>query len=494
MNYKELVFALNKIGIALSSQRNLNKLLNLIVEEIIDFADCDAASLYIREYNPDQLIFQAAKNMTMEKRNSQSMGQFKAFPVALQKKSIAGYTAITGEIINIPDCYNLPVECEYQFNKSYDEMNSYRTVSMLSVPMKTADGNILGVIQLINKFDKNQQIIPFSQEFEEIITSLASQAAVAITNVRLLQQNKDLYKALVSSFSEAIEARSPHTAGHSKRVAYICLLIANEISKLQSGRYAGHKFTRDEIEELRIAALLHDIGKIAVPEVVLEKVNKLTPEQVEVILLRFECIKYYLQNSSASKEEIQQAEDDLKFILLKNIPGFMSDADLKRLSAIADKNYLDFHGESKKWLSEKEHYFLKVVKGNFTPEEYKIMQNHVVHTYDILQNIPFTEELENIPSFAGSHHEMLNGTGYPKQIQAEDIPLQARIMAVADIFEALTAADRPYKPAIPLEKSLDILRMEVKSGRLDADLVDLFIEHKLYDQYIEAHNENRDVV
>ena len=254
MNYKELVFALNKIGIALSSQRNLNKLLNLIVEEIIDFADCDAASLYIREYNPDQLIFQAAKNMTMEKRNSQSMGQFKAFPVALQKKSIAGYTAITGEIINIPDCYNLPVECEYQFNKSYDEMNSYRTVSMLSVPMKTADGNILGVIQLINKFDKNQQIIPFSQEFEEIITSLASQAAVAITNVRLLQQNKDLYKALVSSFSEAIEARSPHTAGHSKRVAYICLLIANEISKLQSGRYAGRKFTRDEIEELRIAA------------------------------------------------------------------------------------------------------------------------------------------------------------------------------------------------------------------------------------------------
>jgi len=172
----------------------------------------------------------------------------------------------------------------------------------------------------------------------------------------------------------------------------------------------------------------------------------------------------------------------------------MSDADLKRLSAIADKNYLDFHGESKKWLSEKEHYFLKVVKGNFTPEEYKIMQNHVVHTYDILQNIPFTEELENIPSFAGSHHEMLNGTGYPKQIQAEDIPLQARIMAVADIFEALTAADRPYKPAIPLEKSLDILRMEVKSGRLDADLVDLFIEHKLYDQYIEARSENRAVV
>lgn len=498
MNYKELVFALNKIGIALSSERNLNRLLSLIVDEIIDFADCDAASLYLREYNPDQLIFQAAKNLTMEKRNSQSMGQFKAFPVALQKQSIAGYTAITGEIINIKDCYHLADHTEYKFNSSYDDMNGYKTISMLSVPMKGPDGKIIGVIQLINKFDNKKNIMPFTVEFEEIVASLASQAAVAISNVRLLQQNKDLYKALVSSFSEAIEARSPHTAGHSKRVAYICLLIAKELAQLTEGCYAGRVFSKEEIEELRIAALLHDVGKISVPEVVLEKANKLSNEQISIIVLRFECIKYYYKNILTDTVELQnkllEIDNDLTFVLQKNIPRFMNEDELCRLQAIAAKTYQDYSGADKNWLTEKEFFYLKVNKGNFTPDELKIMQNHVVYTYDILKNVPFTEELENIPVFAASHHEMLNGSGYPKHIKAEDIPLQARIMAVADIFEALTAADRPYKPAIPLEKSLDILRFEVKDGRLDGELVKLFIDHKIYDKYLTARDSNTAVV
>ena len=494
MNYQELVFALNKIGIALSSERNLDSLLTLIVNEIIDFTDCDAASLYLREYNPDQLIFQAAKNLTMEKRNPFSMGKFKAFPVALQKESIAGYTALTGEIVNIADCYNLPADTEYKFNRSYDEMNNYRTVSILSVPMMATDGKVIGVIQLINKIGSEGTAVAFSVEYEKIIASLASQAAVAISNVRLLQQNKDLYKALVSSFSEAIEARSPHTAGHSKRVAYICLLIARELANATEGAYAGRKFTQEEIEELRIAALLHDVGKISVPEVVLEKANKLTDEQVDVIKLRFECIKYHLYEAFVIPEEraeaIRLADEDLQFILAKNIPGFMKDDEQQRLKEIAAKKYLDFSGVEQNWLTEKEYYFLSVVKGNFTPEEYKVMQNHVVTTYDILKNVPFTEELENIPLFAGSHHEMLNGSGYPAHITAEKLPLQTRIMAVADIFEALTAADRPYKKAIPLEKSLDILRFEVKDGRLDPDLVNLFINNKIYEKYITARDTN----
>ncbi len=504
MNYKELVYSLNKIGIALSSEKNLYKLLEFMVNEITLFADCDACSLYLREYEPDRLIFETTKTLSMKN----STKKFKAFPIPLEKTSIAGYTAVTGEIVNIDDCYNIDPSKEYSFDSSFDKRVGYKTKSMLAVPMIDHKGKIIGVIQLINRFEKEvsifdienieelqtRGIIPFSSEFIEIITSLASQAAIAISNIRLLEDNKNLYRALVHSFSEAIEARSPHTAGHSKRVTFISSLIAKKINSIDTGFFKNTFFTDDELEELKFSALLHDVGKVSVKEKILEKANKLSDEQIDVIKERYNSIKFSikLESTDYEKEELSliEANDELDFILKINVPGFLSDDDLERINNISKKRYLNVENIEQKYLSQIELDLLKIRKGSFAPEEMKQMQQHVVYTTEILKPIKFTEELKNVSVYAASHHEMLDGSGYPNKLKAGDIPLQSRILAIADIFEALTANDRPYKKAMPLKKSLSILQEDAERGKLDSNIVNLFIKDKVYKQYIES----RDIV
>ena len=489
MDYKELVFALNKIGIALGSETKLQNLFNLIVDEIIKFADCDACSLYIRDEKKSELIFQATKTLTLSGHGGEE-SIFKSFSVPIELKSIAGYTVITGETVNITDCYNIPADKSYDFNESYDQKTGYRTVSMLSVPMKDNEGGVLGVIQLINKFDKKGNIVAFSKEFEEIIQSLASQAAVALINARLLEANKNLYKALVEAFSEAIEARSPHTAGHSKRVAFISNMIAEHINRKNEGTYKNIFFSDEKLEELKYAALLHDVGKVAVPENVLEKRNKLEEDEIAIIKNRFEVIKfsteYNIHDEDLKNDFLKQIDGDLIFLLEKNAPGFCSEEDKKKIVEIGNKKYIDFDGQEHSYLEADEIYMLtNFVKGNFSPEEWEKMKRHVVNTLDILETVPFTDELKDIPKIAGAHHEMLDGSGYPYNIQAENIMLQSRILAVADVFEALTASDRPYKKAIPIDKAKQILGFMAKDGELDKEIVDMFIEDGLYLSYIE---------
>ncbi|MBN2789352.1 MAG: HD domain-containing protein [Candidatus Delongbacteria bacterium] len=497
MNYKELVFAFNRIGIALSSETKMNKLFNLIVDEIIEFADCDACSLYIKNLDKHELIFEATKTVSLLKKDESSV--FKSFSVPLTRKSISGYTAITGETVNICDCYKIGEDKEYDFDKSYDKKTGYRTVSMLSVPMRSTDGDILGVIQLINKIDKNGNIVPFSAEFEQIILSLASQAAVALSNVRLLEANKNLYKALVKSFSQAIEERSPHTAGHSKRVAFISEMIAKHINNKTEGVYSNIFFTYEKLEELKYAALLHDVGKVAVPENVLEKQNKLSDDEMEVITNRFETIKFSITLNMSDMDEIKKAIDgvdnELNFIISKNLPGFISDEDKIKVKEIGAKFYTEFDGTQHSYLTEKEIFMLTdFVKGNFSPDEWEKMKKHVSSTLDILKEVPFTEELKDIPKIAGAHHEMLDGSGYPYHLGHENIMLQSRILAVADVFEALTAADRPYKKAVPLDRSIKILEFMAKDGELDKDIVQMFLDDKLYEIYLDARDNDRIIV
>jgi HD-GYP domain-containing protein (c-di-GMP phosphodiesterase class II) len=486
---QEQIEKLNQIGIALSSETNLEDLLDLIVFEARAFTGADGGSLYILDED-ETLYFNVSQNDTLSRRPNPPPG-FKPYPLTLSKESIAGYVAITGEILNIEDVYGLRDTVPYRFNLDFDKRNDYVTRSMLVVPMKDREQEVLGVLQLINPMDETGQIRPFPKSVERLIMSLASQAAVAIRNATLIADIKALFEALIRYSATAIDARSPHTAGHSRRVAAYSKAIALAINEQSIGRFADVSFSREQLEELSYAAWLHDIGKIGVPEKILDKNNRLSDEAMESIVNRFELIKAFNlcfkddrsheRTGEEAERAVRQIEEELSLIQKTNRSNFLSDEDFAGLQNIASKTYENLAGETIPYLSDKEMEYLSVRKGNLTAEEYHKIQTHVELTYDIVENIPFTRSLQNIPFFSASHHELLDGSGYPKGLKGEEIPLQSRILAVVDIFDALTAADRPYRRAMSPQKAGDILKAEAEAGRLDADIVNLFVDKKLYE-------------
>ncbi len=501
---------LNQIGIALSSEHNLNKLLELIVKEARRFTVADGGSLYIKE--DDKLNFLVAQTESLEKKLN-GAPPFKSFYVPLTKESISGFVAITGEVLNIPDVYHIPPTVEYRFNKDFDKRMGYRSKSMLTVPMRDHKDQIIGVLQLVNSLDAEGRVVPFRREYETLILSLASQAAVAIRNAKLIEEIRALFKSLVRYSAKAIDSRSPHTAGHSGRVAKYSMRIAQAINDETEGAFAHVTFTPEQLEELRMAGWLHDIGKIGVKEAVLEKMTKLSEAQMETIAERFTAIKSSLiiealrqkfelvqMNGEGTArlreietkllEQLKELDSDLDFLRTINIPGYLSPEKIERLRRIGERTFVDSNGEERYYLTPQEYENLSVVKGNLTSAEYKEIQKHVEHTLAILRKIPFTKDLENIPKYAGAHHEMMDGSGYPLGLRGDEIPLQARIMCIADIFDALSAQDRPYKQAVPLEKSLQILQEEAQRGKLDKNLVELFIRRKLYQSQRKVDDED----
>lgn len=497
---QHLVARLNQIGIALSAEHNLNKLLGTIVREARRFTHADGGSVYIRE--GDKLNFLVAQTESLERRNHTKPFS-KSFYVPLTTASISGYVAITGQVLNIEDVYEIPPTVEYRFNKEFDLKVGYRSKSMLVVPMRDHQDDIIGVLQLINSLDSQGGVVPFKKEFDDLIFSLASQAAVAIRNVRLIEEVKTLFRSLVRYSTTAIDARSPHTAGHSGRVAKYSVRLAQAINEEKDGHFGQVKFTPEQLEELRMAAWLHDIGKIGVKESVLEKANKLTDEQLDVVRHRFELIGATLTSratqsklelaragtlNGADNDEVDrdlagrlvQAADDLAFIEHVNIPDYLTEADRERLRRISESTFVDTTGQKRRYLTAKEYEHLSIVRGNLTAAEYKEIQSHVDYTVSILGKIPFTRDLGNIPVYAANHHELLDGSGYPRGLKGDQIPLQARIMCISDIFDALTSSDRPYKKSVPLERSLEILRNDAAEGKLDPYLVELFIRREVY--------------
>ncbi len=503
---------LNRIGIALSSEHNLKRLLEMIVEEARHFTNADGGSLYIRE--GDKLNFIVAQTESLRgKAPSGGQNGFRSSYLPLTKESIGGYVAITGTILNLDDAYLIPPTVEYRLNKDFDNRFDYRTKSMLIVPMRDHEDDIIGVLQLINSLDENKKVIPFKPEYETLIHSIASQAAVAIRNAKLIEEIKNLFRSLVRYSARAIDARSPHTAGHSGRVAKYCVRIMEAINEVEKGPLKDVSYSAQEIEEMRMAGWLHDIGKIGVRESVLEKRNKLTDEKMEAIATRFAFIKSLeiIRNeepvsantsrqtnghaplngvNGACANRITQIDDDLIFLKRINLPGFLQEDDRTRLKEIAEKTYVDLNGETHYFLTPVEYENLSVIRGNLTNAEYREIQSHVDQTLSILENIPFTKDLENIPKFAAAHHEMLDGSGYPRGLVGDQIPLRGRIMAVSDVYDALTASDRPYKKAVPIEKSLAILRDEADRGRLDSVIVELFIEKRLYERRSETEDDD----
>jgi len=501
---RERLETLNKIGIALSSETILSRLLELIVKEARNFTNADAGSLYLVDYDKNCLNFEVAQNDTLKKRADLKSETFKPYSLPLTKNSIAGYVAITAENLNIADVYNLSPEVGFEFNRDFDKRNKYRTKSMLLVAMKDTEGKIIGVLQLINSTNSQGNVVSFDTKIETLVSSLSSQAAVAIKNAQLLKEIKDVFEALIRYSVSAIDARSPFTAGHSRRVAEYTMALAQAINDTHEGPYADISFSPAQLEELNYAAWIHDIGKIGVREWVLDKRTHLSDAEMAALINRFENIKASVITETQEKRlelfhsnresatEIKQIESELKarihhidekltFIKTINTSNFLKDSDINYLEEIYEKNYLDLEGEKRNYLTDFEFENLSVKKGNLTKNEIEEIQSHVTHTENIVNNIPFTGHLKRVPVFAAGHHEMLDGSGYTKHITAENIPIQTRIITISDIYEALIAKDRPYKKSMDPIKSLSILKEEAQNGKLDKVLVRIFIEKKVYE-------------
>jgi len=416
--------------------------------------------------------------------------------------------ALTGEIINIEDVYEAE-GFDFTGPRKYDKQSGYRSRSMLVIPMKNHENDIIGVVQLLNALDPDTGVqIPFYDSYVDAVGSLASQAAIALTNAQLIQELKDLFDAFIQSIATAIDEKSPYTGGHIRRVVELTMMIAERINESHTGALKDLHFSEDEMEELRLATWMHDVGKITTPEYVVDKATKLHTifDRIELLETRFqliasrletECLSKKLalmEKGEASKKELEAIDAayaekfkavGAEFAELEeyNIPGeFMNQEKLKRVEKISQKTYTMDGGEFP-YLTDDEKKNLSVPKGSLTDEERKIIQNHVVMTWKILYHLPFPKHLANVPDYAGAHHEKMDGSGYPLGLRGEDLAPQARIMAVADIFEALTAKDRPYKEPMKLSKAIQILGYMKKDGEIDPDIYDLFVGSGLALQY-----------
>ena len=512
---------LNKIGIALSAERDPDTLLEMILTKAREITSADAGSLYLVEENPDipaddndfwinkQLRFKLAHNDSLN-------ASYQEFVMPIQKKSMAGYAALTGKPLNIPDAYMIPAESPVQHNRSFDEKMGYRTKSVLCIPMLSHQGEAIGVLQLINrKKDWHQrlvdtetledQVIAFDERCEDLASSLASQAAVSIENMRLYEEIKRLFEGFIVASVHAIEQRDPTTSGHSERVAKLTVDLAKKIDRIDSGPYRDVKFTRDDIQQINYAALLHDFGKIGVRENVLVKAKKLYPEQLRVVKFRFKFIKKALElNYSQQKiknlleksreearkkfesldadfaDRLKVIDNYLQFILEANEPRLLAEGGFDKLLEISDLTYKE-NGTAKPYLDQDEVHLLSIAKGSLSPEERQEIESHVTHTFNFLSRIPWASHLKSVPQIAYAHHEKLDGSGYPRKLTSVEIPFPSKMMTIADIYDALTASDRPYKRAVPPERALQILQYERNDGKIDPELFRIFTEAKVFE-------------
>jgi HD-GYP domain-containing protein (c-di-GMP phosphodiesterase class II) len=504
---------LNAIGIQLSAERELDVLLQTVLTKAREITRSDAGSLYLVEEALDgerRLRFALAQNASVEI-------PFQAVTLPLDEASVAGYVALTGEVVNLVDAYAPPPGSRFQINRWFDEQAGYRTMSMLVVPMRTPQGETLGALQLINchpdfagplrsAAEVECHVRPYDERYVRLAGSLASQAAVALANGRLYESISQLFEGFVKASVTAIESRDPTTSGHSFRVADLTVGLAETVDRARTGPYRDLRFSADEVRELRYAALLHDFGKVGVREHVLVKSKKLYPGDLERIRGRIELLmrdlelgvtrrkldlalqggRAYAEQAARLDAELALAMTELRealdVIVTVNEPSVQSQDFTSQLLRITARSWEDHHGRRRTLLTPEEARVLAITRGSLTEAERREIQQHVTHTFEFLAQIPWTRELKRIPEIAGSHHEKLDGSGYPFGARGEAIVVQSRMMTIADIFDALTATDRPYKKAIRVEEALDTLRAEQQHGALDGALLDLFIDARVFDR------------
>jgi HD-GYP domain-containing protein (c-di-GMP phosphodiesterase class II) len=504
---------LNQVGIALSQERDINTLLETILLAAKKLTHADGGTLY--RVVDNKLRFEIVRNDSLSIAMGGTSGNAVPFyPIPLEDKDgqpnytmIAAYAALTQKTVNIPDAY---VEEGFDFSgtRNFDKRTGYRSKSFLTVPMKNHEGDIIGVLQLLNALDAaTGEVIAFSDEDQRLAESLASQAAIALTNRLLIQQLEVLFESLIELINRAIDEKSPYTGGHCNRVPALTMMIAEAAHEAKQGPLADFRMSEKDRYELKIAGLLHDCGKITTPVHVVDKATKLQTihDRIELVVTRFQALKRQaevdmLRAKLAAQEKgdtaaaraaeeacagkLRQYEDDCEFLRKANIGGErMRPEDQARVSRIAAYEWVNERGEPDRFLTKDEEDNLNITYGTLMPHEREVINHHIVATIKMLEALPWPRHLLNVPEYAGGHHERMDGKGYPRGLTRDRMSVQARLMGIADIFEALTAKDRPYKPGKTLSESLQILGRMREGGHIDPDLFDLFVREKVYLRY-----------
>ncbi len=497
-----------EIARAITQERNIDRLLDLILEKSRFITHADAGSIYVIENDPNEgqrLRFKLTQNDSCNFEAGE-------YTLPLSYESIAGAAVLKREAINIKDVYDVR-DAGVTFDKSFDERAGYRTCSMLAVPLISAEREVLGVVQLINKKtdrdirllgadEVKRFVLPFDEHSEQVLTTLAAQAGIALENALLYADIQKLFAGFVRASVQAIEQRDPTTSGHSLRVSLLSRELAKTVDSVTSGPFSAETFSGQQLQELEYAALLHDFGKIGVREDVLVKAKKLYPQELALIHARilimlqqyraeFLEAKLALVESHASTAErdalgqqhakrCHELRDAWEFIHRANEPSILQQGDFSRIVDLSRLAYADDQGQVLPLLTPQHIRALQVTKGSLTPEELDEIRQHVTHSFQFLSKIPWGHALGAIPAIAAAHHERLNGTGYPYGLTSDEIPLQSKIMAVADIYDALTAADRPYKKALDRDRAIAILEDEARAQHVDIELVRMFREAEVY--------------
>ncbi len=506
---KANLVAFHEVATALTAEKNIEKLLDLILTKTRHLAKADAGSLYLKE-GDNHLRFVLTQNISSDWNGKKDV------LLEIKENSISGYTAKTSKPFNLLDVYSIPESITVSYNKNFDMSSGYRTKSMITMAMYNNSGEVLGVIQLINKrkdYDQRipgkkldeDQIIPFNNNDVEFLDDLASLAAIALENARLYQEIRQMFEGFVKASVVAIEAKDPVTHGHSERVADLTVAMAQTINDMHEGPFADVKFSEKDMLQIRYASLLHDFGKVSVNEEVLTKSKKLFPYELENLKSRYkyirksiesdyrqECLDYIdkngLEKYNAAKPEmdeafqkrLQEIDDTINLLIKSNEPTVLEEGCSNRIAELSSSTYKDKEGNETPYLTERETTALSIKRGSLSESERLEIESHVKHSYEFLARIPWTKDLSRVPEIAYSHHEKLNGRGYPNHRVKDDIPIESQMMGITDIFDALTAQDRPYKPALPLKKALSILHMDADNNALNKDLVDLFEKEKIY--------------
>lgn len=495
------------IGVALNAERDPAKVLDLILRFAREITGADAGSIYLLEEN-NTLRFRIAHNDSVD-------APLEQFTMPVTPSSIVGAAVLAKDTIRIRDLYDpagsIAAGRRFSHDRSFDKRFGYQTRSMITTPMISPEGNVLAVIQLINAKRGREpltgpmafkdRVRAFSEADERVCSSLAAQAAVALESARLYAEIQDLFEGFVRASVHAIEQRDPTTSGHSQRVADLTVALARAADRVSDGPFSSVTFSPEELTEIEYAGLLHDFGKVGVREEVLVKAKKLYPHQLELVMARFDHVRTTMQLElmtaqlealrSGRAQDVQlerrlrtrmaDLDEMLEVILAANEPTVLPEAASEQLAAVAEASYIDAKGDEQPLLRGDELDALLVLRGSLTPSERLEIQSHVTHTYNFLVRIPWGPTLRRVPEIAGKHHEYLDGSGYPAAVAEPAIPLQARMMTVADIFDALTASDRPYKKAVPVPKALDILGDEVGRGKVDRAVFDLFVGAKVWE-------------